>query len=283
MATIAPSIEWRLIHQAADKAMPKLRDGLITAFALIRVPDVVRHEGDVSLLEFTGELRRVFRSQLAVVYAQGGAIAIKGLPEPRRQFSSQQLHMPDSFAVRQFAEYVFSFDIHNPRVSTWLDQHAAAQVAEVSESIRTAIRSLIKVGYDQGIPPVATARNLRMRVGLTVQQQGYIDRFQEQLEGQGYQPDHIAAKVEQYRKSWIKFRSETIARTETINGATAGQQEGWEQAVDIGRLSKEEFQQGWIITPDDRLCRRCFPMRGERAPIGGVFVGNLKGPTLHPR
>lgn len=265
--------EWGLIHQAADKAVPKLQAGLIGAFDLIKVPDEVRHEGDISLVDFTGELRRVLRSQLAIVYAQGGAVALEHLPEPSRRLSRPVAA----------SEYIFAFDIRNPRVSAWLDQYSAQKVTEISESVRRSIQVAMTQAYDYGFPPKQVARSLRSVVGLTVQQQAYIARFQANLEEQGYKPEHIAAKVEQYHKNWLKYRAETIARTETIDGAVAGQQEGWEQAVDAGRLSKEEYEQSWIITPDDRLCPRCRPMRGERAPIGGVFPGNLSGPTLHPR
>lgn len=68
----------------------------------------------------------------------------------------------------------------------------------------------------------------------------------------------------------------------TIAASVAGQQELWQQSVEQGYLDAGEVEQMWIVTPDDRLCRRCRPYQGLRAPLGGTFVGYISGPPLHP-
>lgn len=98
------------------------------------------------------------------------------------------------------------------------------------------------------------------------------------------QAEAAAAKaMEQARKRMITYRATTIARTEVIRSQNAGQQAVWEQYQQEGLLPMNATKV-WIVTPDDRLCKRCRPLDGQEAPVRGEFdtdVGGLGYPPLH--
>jgi hypothetical protein len=135
---------------------------------------------------------------------------------------------------------------------------------------------------ENGGHPYKTARMIRQHIGLTESDaKAVINYTRKLMQDFDLSEEQINSRVATYSKKKLRDRAENISRTETINAASSGQRNVWENAKSDGMLSG--FERKWIITPDDRLCPECAKMKNKRAPIGGTYDNGVKGPTLHPR
>jgi hypothetical protein len=181
----------------------------------------------------------------------------------------------------------FAFDLVNPQAVNWIRDNAARLVRDITADTRTVIRDTIQRAFQDGITADQTARALRENIGLTSRMARSVDTFRANLMESGSTQSAAEAAATKYRARLIAQRAETIARTEIMRASNQGQQEAWRQAVDRGFLPDNPVQQ-WIVTPDDRLCEVCRPMKGQRRSIGENFVSPTDGstaktPPIHPR
>ena len=87
--------------------------------------------------------------------------------------------------------------------------------------------------------------------------------------------------ADRYAAQLLKHRALTIARTETIRASVDGQLAIWREAQRQGLLPMNARKR-WIVTPDDRLCPQCAPLKGVEVPLNSPFPGGVDGPPLHP-
>ncbi len=99
----------------------------------------------------------------------------------------------------------------------------------------------------------------------------------------------IDKMVAGYRRKYLKYRSEMIARTEALRAANFGQQEAWRQAVTANKVSEALLRRRWIVAKDERLCLVCRAVPGMNPALGVKFgepfatpVGPIALPPLHP-
>jgi len=91
---------------------------------------------------------------------------------------------------------------------------------------------------------------------------GAVDRF---LKGQleaGISQKRADMMADRMRDRLLKFRSETIARTEGIRAANRGQLQAWTEAADEGLLDASITKRVWIATMDDRTDGVCAALDG---------------------
>lgn len=101
--------------------------------------------------------------------------------------------------------------------------------------------------------------------------------------------EQIDRMVTAYKRKALKARSETIARTEAIRTANAGQYEAWRQAIASGAVDAALVRKMWLLAPDERVCPRCRPIPGLN-PKRGVRLdqpfktsnGRIMLPPEHP-
>lgn len=101
--------------------------------------------------------------------------------------------------------------------------------------------------------------------------------------------EQIDRMVAAYKRKALKSRSETIARTEAIRTANAGQYEAWRQAIANGAVDGDLVRKIWLLAPDERVCPRCRPIPGLN-PKRGVRLdqefktpnGRIMLPPEHP-
>jgi hypothetical protein len=102
-------------------------------------------------------------------------------------------------------------------------------------------------------------------------------------------PEQIERMVAAYQRKYLKFRAETIARTESIRALAAGANEAWRQAIASGQINGNLVRKIWRVSPDERLCKICKdipamnPRRGVRidAPFK-TTLGPMFLPPAHP-
>lgn len=119
-------------------------------------------------------------------------------------------------------------------------------------------------------------------------------RFDGQLkraiaDGKPLTPEQIDKMVDAYSRKYLKYRAQTIARTESMRAVNAGARQAWQQAISEGKVDKALVRRQWILSEDERLCQWCAavpkmnPKRGVKfdepyqTPLGNVMHG-----PLHP-
>lgn len=168
-----------------------------------------------------------------------------------------------------------AFDASNPEAVAWAERNAARLVVDVTTEARLAIRELVTLGIENGVPPKDTARLIRASIGLTERDAGAVMKRLAKLRAEGV--PNAVERAEKYAAKLTRNRARTIARTETMKAANEGQQQLWNQAREKGLLTGKEMKV-WI-TADP--CPICAPLEGETVPVDGTFsIGG--DPPAHP-
>jgi hypothetical protein len=201
-------------------------------------------------------------------------------------------------AAPAFAARV-ALDGNAPRAVAWARDHVGGLVTEIVEDQRNAIRQIITEQVNVGRNPRDAARAVRAEIGITSQQAGYVANARVQLEtlDSGYftrelrdkrfdglvrkaiaegKPlsqtdiDRIAGR---YSERLLKYRAETIARTESITALRAGRQEGIQQAIEQGAIRADSVVKVWDATLDSRTRPDHVAANGQEVDgVNGVFV-----------
>lgn len=172
-----------------------------------------------------------------------------GIDKKKSFFSDGYPKKPMHQAMKTLAGPIgFAFDRTNPSAVNKVREQAGDLIKGISETTREQIKELVEEAFTD--PEVDV--------------HGLADSIDEIIDDPA--------------------RAETIARTEVMDAANAGQVEAWEQATEDGLLTGNEEKE-WIVTPDDRLCPVCEPMDGVSVPLDEDFDvdgDQIDGPPAHP-
>lgn len=195
---------------------------------------------------------------------------------------------------QRFAQIEVIFDAVNPDAVAFLRSYSLDLVRGLDDDARAVIRAELIRGQTLGVPPKTQARIIESAIGLAPRDAAAISRLTVSAYRQAIDNGASVAQAERKAASVAKkagdkrlrYRAETIARTETIRAQHAGTQTVWNERIRDGLLPREMLKQ-WIVTPDDRLCMRiCRPMDGVKTGITEVFdtpAGAVEYPPAHPR
>jgi len=254
-------VDFRLLHQAADRLTPKLRRTLLAAFE--NLPEAAL-QPLIAALE-AGRIDEVIRLLQTVINATETAeiAAVLGA-------------VYVAAANLQGAQFVLRFDIKNPRAIRWAESNAGRLITGIEDQLRLPeIRDIIVRGIQDGMAPAVQARHLRDIIGLSTRDQIAKDNFLRGLLENATTDRQIAAAEERaaaYGRRLLRARAETIARTETINAASAGQRAAWEDAADAGLIDPQTTNIVWVATEDSRTCVICSVLDGETIGFREQFV-----------
>lgn len=219
---------------------------------------------------------------------------------------------------------LFRFDVRNLIAEGWLRTMSSRLVREISDSTRDGIRSYLEAGLARGDNPRRTALDLVGRisrttnrrsggiVGLTRQQQGWVDTaraqllsgdvkqlkayLQRDLRDKRFDPTVMRAlqhettlprdKVDQiigrYADRVLKHRGDMISRTETLQALNAGQFESVRQAINTGAVDPEAVSKTWRSSRDLRVRASHQGLHGKRLKIFELFRSVLGSRMQHP-
>lgn len=205
-------------------------------------------------------------------------------------------------------EIVVRFDVTNVRAVQAMQENRLRLVREFGEQQRRATRQAILDGIERGINPREMAREFRRSIGLTQRQQGWVSNYRRLLENNDpralarqlrdarYDPTiqraiaegkplsraQIDRMVARYRERALKYRAETIARTESLRSVHQGREAMFQQAIDNGTLSQEQLIGIWNTAADERVRKSHSPMNGQEQPFGVPFTSGAGNTALHP-
>ena len=186
----------------------------------------------------------------------------------------------------QKATLTYRFDADRPEARSWAAKEAGSLIREVSTEQRDMVREYITRSTEGDFTVQQVARGTRDIVGLTSQQAGWVENFRnreilsQMNAGKSFDEAYDASEksTARYQKRIHKYRSETIARTETLRAASEGRQQAWDQGIEAGFISVYAKKK-WLAEFD--ACDICTPMGGlDPIPIKSSFpVGE---PPAHP-
>lgn len=199
-----------------------------------------------------------------------------------------------------------AFDQEAPTAAMLVKQEVAMLVKEVSDATQAGISEAVGAGIRQGKGAAAIAREVRLLIGLTKQQALAVQNYRHALEtnpartleralrdkrydailGKPLEPAKIDQMTDAYARRFLKYRSETIARTESIRVMEIGRHAAWAQMLTDGKV--DQVLKTWHVAHDERVCPICSPIPELNldplaldaffdSPIGPVQMG-----PLHP-
>lgn len=204
----------------------------------------------------------------------------------------------------------FTFGITAPTTINALQRNDFSLIRELSASTREGVAETIRAGVEAGRNPLDVARDVRRQIGLTARQARAVSNYRRLLEesrGEALEralrdkrfdatvarsiadkkplpKAKIDAMVARYEAKHLKYRSETIARTEGLRAANAGNHLAWEQAVAEGKLEGKTIVRKWMHSGDHKVrdAHRKIPaMNPEGRGLNEPFQSPL-GPIMMP-
>ena len=189
-------------------------------------------------------------------------------------------------------EVMVDFDAINDRAVRLMRENKLRLVREFLDSQRAATQHALVEGVTEGLNPIAQARAFRDSIGLTSRQEAAVGNYRRLLQtgdrdalvralrDRRYDPtvrraiasdrplttSQIDRMVARYRERYIKYRSEVIARTESLKIVHQGNDEMYHQAVESGKLDASEITRSWVTAQDERV-------RGTHSSMGGQTRG----------
>lgn len=210
--------------------------------------------------------------------------------------------------IEGLIQVAFDFDGTNPRATEWMRQNRFRFIQEFTEKQREASREALIQGIMEGRNPREVARGLRESLGLTRRQVLMVENFRKLLRANSskaltralrdkrFDPtlkrailtkrplteDQIEMMVSRYRERLLKYRSETIARTEALHAVHAGNEEAFQQAIDNGDLAQEHLIRTWYTAKDERVRGSHRSMHGQTRLFGQPFESGLGNELRYP-
>ena len=127
--------------------------------------------------------------------------------------------------------------------------------------------------------------------GDPVRMEGYFDRklrdkrFDRLVrkaiaEGKPVSAVDVARITTRYGDRLLKFRGDTIARTESLTALSYSQDESARQLLDASGLRPDQITRSWITRHDGRARDSHIALDGKKAPLDGYFVSPMTGARL---
>lgn len=276
---------WRLLHRVADRAYPELRTLWATVFAEVRagIDEAALQQAltDGNLFEAEHLLTQAWNAQV-----DGPARRL--LPQILQQTVEAARETLAPGIVKALDLPTVEFGVPSPDILQAIEQYAAQHITGIGETSKQAIRAILRRGVTDGLSPAQQQRLIEAVIGLTEPQARALAHLEARLRADGLSPAQVQRALERARRQALRLRAETIARTESIDAASRGQQSLWEEAAQRGLLPPT-FRRFWVVTPDDRLCTTiCAPIPGMNPQGVGLHepfqtpIGPRMTPTAHP-
>ena len=198
------------------------------------------------------------------------------------------------------------FNGSNPRAENWIKTESSALIVEINNSQKELVRETVLNGMIAGDNPKTTARDLIGTVnketgkrvggvvGLTSQQASWLKNAKEELktldanyfnrelrdkrldgpikkamrDGKKLDANLINKAIKLMGDKTLIYRSENIARTESISALRAGQYEAIAQGVEAGNIEASDVVKKWDATGGHRT--RHWHNQAERDYSEGI-------------
>lgn len=174
-----------------------------------------------------------------------------------------------------------AFSVVNPEVINAARNLSVQLSTNLNTTARQTIRQIITDAVEGNITRVDAANKIRRLVGLIPQHAIAVDNYLNKMLADGVKQSVAKKRAEKYAERLLRYRANTIARTEIARAVGTGQTEYWKQMRSEGFLPPEA-RRVWITAQDEKVCKICGPMDGVLADIDGFFDTSA-GPSEYPQ
>lgn len=170
-------------------------------------------------------------------------------------------------------------DMYNPYTIAQIRDYKLGLIKSLSNTTKEAMRQSLTSDLMEGRNPLVTARDFKNMIGLTPFQEKAVRNYRKYLEtldpqalqralrdkrydrtiinaiasGKGIPADKIDKMVNRYRERYIKYRSQVIARTESLRAISIGNEMSVQQLIANGDLDYMGVKKFWDYTHDHRV------------------------------
>lgn len=292
-------------YTLVDKYEPKIKAALMAAFDQVR--DKVKLRELASIISEQGIHGAYnYLNQLNIA----GILDAGVLPVIEDAFTESGRMTLDMMPKDGIIGETFRFDVTSPVITSKLSQQGLALIRSIDQATREAIQRGLQANITAGMHPTAAARDFRANIGLTPKQEQAVRNFRMLLEtgdkaaldralrDKRFDPSVVRAlsgekpidkkkvdkMVQRYRERYLKYRSETIARTEAMRAVNSGRHAASLQMVDEGFIDRQRVRKFWINTRDTRTRANHVSIPGmnpDGVPVDQPFNTPL-GPMMFP-
>lgn len=173
-----------------------------------------------------------------------------------------------------------SFDVVNDAVIEAARQMSIQLSTNLRATTRENLRQIIEDFASGDISRQEAIKQIQLNVGLLPQHSQAVKTYRKTLIASGTPRQKANDLAEQYAKRLLKYRAETIARTEVGRAVGIGKTNFWRQMQQQDMLPPDA-QRVWITEPVG-ACPFCISMNGEVADIDGGW-NTAKGYLEYPK
>jgi hypothetical protein len=200
------------------------------------------------------------------------------------------------------------FDPTNPRAAALAAESRARLIRGFSEQQHVATHQAIARGVGRGAGTQEIARSFRDSIGLTANQESYVDTYRQQLQSldaraldralrdrrydgrvstalerdRPLTQRQIDTMVARYRARALAARADTIARTEALTAYSQAREEALDQMIAQTRLNANRVVRVWHSTHDSRVREWHASMEGQEREPGDGFEDGLGNLVRYP-
>lgn len=179
-----------------------------------------------------------------------------------------------------------SFDVVNDAVIDAAKKLSVELSTNLTKTAKENLRQIIEDQLSGNISRQEAVRRITLEVGLIPAHSKAVNNYRKTLISAGTPRGKANQLAEQYAKRLLKYRADTISRTEVARATGIGQTNFWRQMRDQGSLPPSA-NRVWITALDERACDFCRSMNGQVATIDGGWEtpnGYMEYPqAAHPR
>jgi hypothetical protein len=203
---------------------------------------------------------------------------------------------------------LISFDQTNVFAVEAFKRQRLQFIQQFTEDMRSTTQTAITEGITRGLNPREQARLFRDSIGLTSRQVSAIGNYRDALERNSVSAlsrelrdkrfdstvrtaastnsplseKQIDRMVGRYSEKQLKWRSEMIARTESLRAVNSGSHEMFQQAVNDGDLQADSLKQEWHTARDDRVRDSHDGMNGQITDFNEPFISDAGNQLRFP-
>ena len=166
--------------------------------------------------------------------------------------------------------FELKFNVINPEVVSVARTMSINLSTALNKSTKEILRKIIQDAVEGNLTTIQAAIKIRNHVGLIPAHSAAVDRYYDTLIQSGMKTKLAQKQADAYAQRLLKYRGETIARTEVARAVGEGQTAMWKQMVQEGYLPVDA-KRVWITALDERTCQICEPMNGVETDIYGSW------------
>jgi hypothetical protein len=201
-----------------------------------------------------------------------------------------------------------SFDPSHQRAAEIVRSHRLRFITDFTREQRKATMQALNRSFNEGLGAIETARSFRDSIGLNSTQEAAVANYRRLLQNRDREAlrrdlrdrrsdrtleraierdrplteRQIDSMVDRYRRNYLQYRAENIARTEGVQATSEAREEATDQMMEQTGLARDRVIDIWNATRDTRTRDWHASMNGQERERGKPFTDGLNQTIRYP-